>query len=75
MMTVSMTLGNGRPVLYRVDGPQTEKKAIDMRRLAEQWDLERRFIQGEGGLKIDAIGYAHKPRRPSKSFYGIHRRL
>jgi hypothetical protein len=35
----------------------TEKKAIDMR-LAEQWDLERRFIQGEGGLKIDAIGYA-----------------
>ena len=35
----------------------TEKKAIDMR-LSEQWDLERRFIQGEGGLKIDAIGYA-----------------
>jgi len=35
----------------------TEKKAIDMR-LAEQWDLERRFIQGDGGLKIDAIGYA-----------------
>ena len=35
----------------------TEKKAIDMR-LSEQWELERRFIQGEGGLKIDAIGYA-----------------
>ena len=35
----------------------TEKKAIDMR-LSEQWDLERGFIQAEGGLKIDAIGYA-----------------
>jgi len=36
---------------------QTEKQAMD-RRLAEQWELERRFIQGEGGLSVDALGYA-----------------
>jgi len=36
---------------------QTEKQAMD-RRLAEQWELERKFIQGDGGLSIDAIGYA-----------------
>ncbi len=36
---------------------QTEKQAMD-RRLAEQWELERKFIQGDGGLSIDALGYA-----------------
>ena len=36
---------------------QTEQKAMQARESA-QWELERRFIQGEGGLKIDAIGYA-----------------
>jgi len=36
---------------------QTEKQAMDAR-LAEQWELERKFIQGDGGLSIDAIGYA-----------------
>jgi len=36
---------------------QTEKQAMD-RRLAEQWELERKFIQGDNGLSIDAIGYA-----------------
>jgi len=36
---------------------QTEKKAMDAR-LAEQWELERRFIQGDGGLSVDAMGYA-----------------
>ena len=36
---------------------QTEQKAMQARE-STQWELERRFIQGEGGLKIDAIGYA-----------------
>jgi len=36
---------------------QTEQKAIAARE-AEQWELERRFIQGDGGLSIDALGYA-----------------
>jgi hypothetical protein len=36
---------------------QTEQKAMQARESA-QWELERRFIQGEGGLKIDALGYA-----------------
>jgi len=36
---------------------QTEKQAMDAR-LAEQWELERKFIQGDNGLSIDAIGYA-----------------
>jgi len=35
----------------------TEQKAIDAR-AAEQWELERKFIQGDGGLSIDALGYA-----------------
>jgi hypothetical protein len=35
----------------------TEQKAIDAR-AAEQWELERKFIQGDGGLHIDALGYA-----------------
>ena len=35
----------------------TEKKAMDAR-YAEQWELERRFIQGDQGLSIDAMGYA-----------------
>ena len=36
---------------------QTEKNAMSQR-LAEQWELERKFIQGEGGLSIDVMGYA-----------------
>jgi Holliday junction resolvasome RuvABC endonuclease subunit len=35
----------------------TEKKAMDSR-LAEQWELERQFIQGDNGLSVDAMGYA-----------------
>jgi hypothetical protein len=35
----------------------TEQKAIAARE-AEQWELERKFIQGDGGVKIDALGYA-----------------
>ena len=36
---------------------QTEQKAIAARE-AEQWELERKFIQGDGGLRVDALGYA-----------------
>ena len=36
---------------------QTEKNAMAAR-LAEQWELERKFIQGDGGLSIDVMGYA-----------------
>ena len=35
----------------------TEKKAMDSR-LAQQWELERQFIQGDNGLSVDAMGYA-----------------
>ena len=36
---------------------QTEKNAMAAR-LAEQWELERKFIQGDGGLSVDVMGYA-----------------
>jgi len=36
---------------------QTEKRAMESR-LAEQWELERKFIQGDNGLSIDVMGYA-----------------
>ena len=36
---------------------QTERNAMAAR-AAEQWELERKFIQGEGGLSIDVMGYA-----------------
>ena len=36
---------------------QTEQKAIRARQ-AEQWELERQFIQGEGGLNVGVLGYA-----------------
>ena len=35
----------------------TESKAIKARE-REQWELERRFIQGEGGLNVGVLGYA-----------------
>jgi len=35
----------------------TENKAIKARE-ALQWELERRFIQGEGGRNIGVLGYA-----------------
>ena len=35
----------------------TENRAIKARE-AQQWDLERRFIQGEGGLNVGVLGYA-----------------
>ena len=36
---------------------QTERNAMAAR-AAEQWELERKFIQGDGGLSIDVMGYA-----------------
>ena len=36
---------------------QTEQNAIAARQ-AEQWELERQFIQGEGGLNVGVLGYA-----------------
>jgi hypothetical protein len=47
---------------------QTEQKAMQARESA-QWDLERRFIQGEGGLKIDAMGYASSFEDLQKALY------
>jgi len=35
----------------------TEKNAIKRREM-EQWELERKFIQGEGGLNVGVLGYA-----------------
>lgn len=35
----------------------TERKAIKSREAA-QWELERQFIQGEGGLNVGVLGYA-----------------
>jgi hypothetical protein len=35
----------------------TEQKAIKSRE-AQQWELERQFIQGEGGLNVGVLGYA-----------------
>jgi hypothetical protein len=35
----------------------TESNAIKARE-REQWELERQFIQGEGGLNVGALGYA-----------------
>ena len=35
----------------------TEQKAIKSRE-REQWELERQFIQGEGGLNVGVLGYA-----------------
>ena len=35
----------------------TERKAIKSRE-REQWELERQFIQGEGGLNVGVLGYA-----------------
>jgi hypothetical protein len=35
----------------------TENNAIKARE-REQWELERQFIQGEGGLNVGALGYA-----------------
>ena len=35
----------------------TEQKAIKSRE-REQWELERQFIQGEGGLNVGTLGYA-----------------
>ena len=35
----------------------TEQKAIKTRE-REQWELERQFIQGEGGLNVGVLGYA-----------------
>jgi hypothetical protein len=35
----------------------TERKAIKSRE-RERWELERQFIQGEGGLNVGALGYA-----------------
>lgn len=46
----------------------TEQKAIDSR-LREQWELERKFIQGDGGLSIDAIGYANSLEDLQKALY------
>jgi hypothetical protein len=46
----------------------TEQKAIDSR-LREQWEIERKFIQGDGGLSIDAIGYANSLEDLQKALY------
>jgi hypothetical protein len=46
----------------------TEQKAIAARE-AEQWELERKFIQGDGGVKIDAIGYATSLEDLQKALY------
>jgi hypothetical protein len=46
----------------------TEQKAID-NRLREQWEIERKFIQGEGGLRIDALGYAPDLESLQKALY------
>jgi len=46
----------------------TEQKAIDGR-LREQWEIERKFIQGDGGLSIDAIGYANSLEDLQKALY------
>lgn len=46
----------------------TEQKAID-NRLREQWEIERKFIQGDGGLSIDAIGYATSLEDLQKALY------
>jgi hypothetical protein len=46
----------------------TEQKAID-NRLREQWEIERKFIQGDGGLKIDALGYAPDLESLQKALY------
>ena len=46
----------------------TEQKAIDSR-LREQWEIERKFIQGEGGLRIDALGYAPDLESLQKALY------
>ena len=35
----------------------TENKAIKARE-RERWELERKFIQGEGGLNVGVLGYA-----------------
>jgi hypothetical protein len=36
----------------------TERSAIKSRE-REQWELERQFIQGEGGLNVGVLGYAN----------------
>jgi len=46
----------------------TEQKAIAARE-AEQWELERKFIQGDGGVKIDALGYATSLEDLQKALY------
>lgn len=46
----------------------TEQKAIAARE-AEQWELERKFIQGDGGVKIDALGYASSLEDLQKALY------
>lgn len=46
----------------------TEQKAIQARE-AEQWELERKFIQGDGGVKIDALGYATSLEDLQKALY------
>jgi hypothetical protein len=35
----------------------TEQKAIKNRE-RERWELERKFVQGEGGLNVGVLGYA-----------------
>jgi hypothetical protein len=46
----------------------TEQKAIAARE-AEQWELERKFVQGDGGLSIDALGYARSLEDLQKALY------